>query len=128
MVVGTGYTLALKVDGSLWAWGNNASGQLGDGTTTFRPTPVRIGLETNWIAVAVDKGCYSSFSVALRADGTLWIWGSNQGGPLGNPSYFVPTRVGTDSDWGVPLFAARPRLEVVAGIDASKFRFRLHGP
>src|SRR5438445_4093870 len=52
---GDSHTVALKSDGTLWAWGFNTNGQLGDGTTTSRPSPVQTGIETNWTAVAA--GC-----------------------------------------------------------------------
>lgn len=46
---GSGHALALRADGSLWAWGENEHGQLGDGTTTDRPTPVQVGLGRHWV-------------------------------------------------------------------------------
>ena len=65
------HALALKSDGSVWAWGNNSSGQLGDGTLIERRTPVQVlGLDE---VVAVGVGSFVSF--ALRADGTVWMWG-----------------------------------------------------
>jgi alpha-tubulin suppressor-like RCC1 family protein len=80
-------TFALKTDGSLWAWGYNRSGELGDGTTTDRTTPVRIGADNNWQTVSVTEGGNSgagTFTVALKADGSLWAWGSNYSGQLGD--------------------------------------------
>lgn len=75
------HTLAVKANGSLWAWGSNASGQLGDGTTTSRFTPVRIGTDSNWSMVFSTGG---SHSLALKFDGTLWAWGLNTNGQVGN--------------------------------------------
>jgi alpha-tubulin suppressor-like RCC1 family protein len=78
--------LALKRDGTVWAWGNNANGQLGDGTTTGRATPVHVagpggvGFLTDVIAVSAG----GVFSVAVRRDGTVWAWGANTDGELGN--------------------------------------------
>jgi len=75
------HTLAVKADGSLWSWGNNASGQLGDGTTNFRLLPARVGTDSNWRAVFSTGG---SHSLALKTDGTLWAWGLNTNGQVGN--------------------------------------------
>ena len=93
------HTVALRQDGSLWAWGFNGNSELGDGTTMNRSTPVRIGNANDWISVAA--GC--SHTMALRQDGSLWAWGSNGNGALGNGNAWSghnsPTRVGGDSDW-----------------------------
>jgi trimeric autotransporter adhesin len=60
---GGNHTVAVKTDGSLWAWGGNYYGQLGDGTTTTnRATPVRIGTDTRWVTVEVGGG----HTLALR--------------------------------------------------------------
>ena len=94
------HSLALRSDGSLWAWGINSSGAVGDGTTDEHLVPVKIGGDTGWVTVAGG----SSFSLAVRADGTLWTWGSNYGGQLGDGTTVerhVPTQVGTDGDWFV---------------------------
>ncbi|PKL46333.1 MAG: hypothetical protein CVV42_16945, partial [Candidatus Riflebacteria bacterium HGW-Riflebacteria-2] len=76
---GTQYTLAIKTDGTLWAWGSNLSGQLGDGTTTQKTSPVQIA-GTTWKQVA----CANSHSVAIKTDGTLWAWGRNVSGEIGD--------------------------------------------
>ena len=73
-------SLAVRSDGTVWAWGANGSGELGDGTTTDRRTPVQVSGLTD--AVAVSGGGY--FSLALRSDGTVWAWGYNHDGQLGD--------------------------------------------
>lgn len=98
IAAGLGHTLALKRDGSLWAWGDNTHGQLGDGTTTVRLTPTRIGAAGRWTAVAAGQ----RFTLAVNADGSLWGWGDNEAGQLGDGTLsarLAPTRVGGDNDW-----------------------------
>lgn len=84
VAAGLEHTLALKADGTLWAWGANDFGQLGIGTV-YAPlvatrSPVQVGSDHDWVAVAAGDSC----SVALKADGTLWAWGLNNFGQLGN--------------------------------------------
>lgn len=75
---GFNHSLAIKKDGTLWAWGRNDFGQLGDGATTNRSAAVKIMDD----AAAVAAGSF--FSLALKTDGTLWGWGDNSYGELGN--------------------------------------------
>ncbi len=72
--------MALKSDGTLWAWGGNDYGQLGDGTTASQDTPTQIGSATTWSAIAAGW----SHTVGLKPDGTLWAWGYNANGELGD--------------------------------------------
>jgi alpha-tubulin suppressor-like RCC1 family protein len=75
------HTLALKANGSLWAWGSNASGQLGNGTLITSLTPMRVGTDLDWSMIFSTGG---SHSLALKTNGTLWVWGSNTNGQVGN--------------------------------------------
>lgn len=86
---GQGFSFGLRADGTLWAWGDNASGALGDGSTQNRSTPDLVpGIGP---VAAVDGG--DTHTLALMADGTVWAWGGNGSGQLGD---------GTDLDRSTP--------------------------
>ena len=77
---GDDHTAAIKTDGTLWTWGGNLYGQLGDNTVTQRITPVTtFAGGTNWKQVA----CGNDHTAAIKTDGTLWTWGYNNFGQLG---------------------------------------------
>jgi alpha-tubulin suppressor-like RCC1 family protein len=80
VTAGNDHAVALKADGTVWAWGANVYGQLGDGTTTDRSSPVQVSSLSG--IVAVDAGAIHS--IALKGDGTVWVWGANAHGQLGN--------------------------------------------
>ena len=73
------HTVALKNDGTVWAWGHNTSGQLGDGTRTNHSTPVQVQNLNSVTAISAGQ----DYTIALRSDGTVWAWGSNASGKLG---------------------------------------------
>lgn len=87
--------MALKSDGSLWAWGFNGSGQLGIGTKTNKNVPARVGTDKNWQTI-VFAGLSNNSSAAFKNDGSLWVWGANGAGQLGDGSTTdknSPTRI-----------------------------------
>lgn len=95
VAAGDAHSLALKSDGTVWAWGINGVGQLGDGTNATRTSPVQVA---NLSAVeSVTAG--TSHNVAVKSDGTVWAWGYNFNGQIGDGSYgpyanrFRPVRV-----------------------------------
>jgi RNA polymerase sigma factor (sigma-70 family) len=79
IAVGNAHNLAVKADGTLWAWGENARYELGDGTKTTRSTPVHSLPGNDWKQAAA--GLEDTF--AIKNDGTLWAWGINWAGQLG---------------------------------------------
>ena len=99
------HTLALKTDGTLWAWGGNGVGQLGDGSTLRKLSPVQIGTDTDWVLISAA----SNYSHAIKSDGTLWGWGANGNGALGLGDTFdrsSPSKVGSETDWSYITAAA----------------------
>jgi rubredoxin len=75
------HTSAIKTDGTLWSWGDNALGALGDSTTVTKTSPVQtIAGGTNWKQVSIS----SQATAAIKTDGTLWSWGYNANGALGD--------------------------------------------
>jgi alpha-tubulin suppressor-like RCC1 family protein len=110
IATGTSHTLGLKADGSLWAWGADQYGQLGNGNSANQGSPVRVGSENTWKAIAAG----GSSSFALKSDGTLWAWGRNNLGQLGNADQ-TPTPV--DSNVPVQVFnsGSSAFVAIVAG-------------
>ena len=113
LVAGRYHALALRADGTLWAWGWNSSGQLGsttnNGSNAANPTPTQVP-GTGYTRVAAG----TSHSLALRADGTLWAWGSNRSGQLGTTS-----NVNTSNANPTPTQVAGTYTEIAAGSNHS---------
>jgi alpha-tubulin suppressor-like RCC1 family protein len=92
VAAGAYHMVGIRPDGTLWAWGWNVYGTLGDGTTTQRNAPVQIG--NGYSSVAAG----SQHTAAVQADGTLWAWGDNHSGQLGDgttTSQLVPKVIGS---------------------------------
>jgi len=97
---GPEHSHAVRLDGTLWAWGNNTNGRTGRGITTgIQNAPAQVGTATNWTQVSV-AGIHS---LALQSDGTLWSWGNNGNGRTGFGTtagdQTTPRQVGTATDW-----------------------------
>ena len=102
-----GYTLAIRSDGLLFAWGDNSYGQLGDGTTTQRLTPTQIGGSNTWSYISAG----GFHTLAIRSDGLLFAWGVNTTGQIGDGTTtqrLTPTQIGSNT-W----------LQVSAGVQHS---------
>jgi alpha-tubulin suppressor-like RCC1 family protein len=95
---GNTHTLALKADGTLWSWGNNIAGKLGDSTYNPRSSPIQVGALTTWYKAAAGE----QFSGAIKTDGTLWTWGRGNYGNLGHNDTVTkpsPVQVGALTTW-----------------------------
>ncbi|MCU6710970.1 Ig-like domain-containing protein [Paenibacillus sp. J5C_2022] len=100
---GSFHSLALKADGTVWSWGDNTHGQLGNGTVQSTSLPVQVTGEDSVLdqVIAIAAGEYHS--VALRADGTVWTWGHNEAGSLGDGTFLnrlSPVQVAGESGDG----------------------------
>ena len=92
--------LALKTNGSLFMWGDNASGEIGDGTTTAHAKPVKV------MGDVITASVGTFHTLAVKKDGSLWSWGSNYGGGLGD---------GTNKDSAVPVKVMEDVVSAAAG-------------
>ena len=108
VAAGSGHNMVVANDGSLWAWGANWDGQLGIGDNDpyiyYAYAPIQVGTDTDWVSVTVGN----DHTLAIKADGTLWGWGSNVFGEVGLYDYVayvyssnsnIPIQIGSDSDW-----------------------------
>jgi alpha-tubulin suppressor-like RCC1 family protein len=78
---GSIHSLGVRTNGSLWAWGSNLTGRLGDGTAVSRSSPVSVvGGFTDWCQVSAG----GAHTIGIRTNGAAWAWGSNGSGRLGD--------------------------------------------
>ena len=107
-----GQTIAILAGGSVWTWGNNSRGQLGDGGTANSDVPVQVNVPAAVTFVTVNSGGYSCY--AIDSSGELWAWGGNQNGQLGTGS---STRIQTSPvDVGIHLTQVSSTASNVAGL------------
>ena len=90
----------IRTDGTLWTWGDNSNGELGLNNTVQYSSPVQIP-GTTWSKVVGSLDGHNMY--AIKTDGTLWAWGKNERGQIGNnsevPRYSSPVQVGTDTGY-----------------------------
>ncbi len=84
VAAGIGQTVALKNDGSVWAWGRNDMGQLGNGTKANTNMPVQVTCGASYLSNVTAIACGGLHTIARKSDGTVWTWGRNNLGQLGN--------------------------------------------
>jgi len=93
------HALGIRSDGTLWTWGGNYNGQLGNGTSVNSNSPIMIDTATDWQFVSGGN----SHCLAIK-NGSLWAWGRNLSYQLGDGTFFqrnVPTLIGSDTNWAV---------------------------
>ena len=114
---GVEHAAAIKTDGSLWMWGYNAYGELGNGgignsslqEAVIQTVPVKV------MDSVIAVSCGSAFSAAIKTDGSLWMWGNNSNGQLGNG------RVGNNTNGGTPIQNVPTKItDDVIAINCSK--------
>ncbi len=129
IAAGDAHGLAVRNDGTVWAWGSNFEGQLGDGTTTGRATPAQVPGLSGIVAVAAGE----KHSLALKNDGTVWAWGLNTEGQLGDATQtrrLSPVQVvnsGGGALTGVTQIAAGARHSMVLKDDSSVWTWGYNG-
>ena len=104
---GASTSMCVKTDGTLWMWGKNSVGQLGQNNTTNTSSPVQVGSLTDWATPSTYNSAFNPDIIALcvKTNGTLWAWGSNTYGQLGvgdTVSRSSPTQVGALTNWATP--------------------------
>lgn len=96
--VGDSFALAIKSNGTLWGWGNNSFGQLGNGTITnpSDTTPMmQIGNDNHWKSVSAGR----DYTFAIKLDGTLWSWGRRLLSDNTYTNITIPMQISSDTNW-----------------------------
>ena len=107
-------TFAIKTDGTLWTWGSDIYGALGDNSTVNKSSPVTVsGGGTTWKQIAAGS---FALGAAIKTDGTLWTWGYNPTGALGNNSVVNKSSPITVSGGGTTWKQVAAGMEMVAAI------------
>lgn len=111
-------TFVIKNNGTLWGCGSNQHGSLGVNSTTQNFTSFQqITTATNWLKVAPSY----FYTIALKADGTIWGWGRNDNYQTGNApatlNQLIPLQIGTDTDW----------IEIATGTSSTSFAIKSNG-
>ncbi|KQQ31046.1 hypothetical protein ASF61_17625 [Duganella sp. Leaf126] len=104
VAMGDSFAVAIRTDGTLWSWGYNLFGQLGQGDQVPRMVPTQVGTAKDWTYVAAGKSHVVALRTSTASSGpavvSLWVWGNNYASQLGDGKtvdLLVPTRLGTDS-------------------------------
>jgi hypothetical protein len=85
LAAGAAHSTVVKyTDGTVWAWGHNGSGRLGDNTTTLRSTPIQVGTSGNWLTSVTMVAAGAAHTLALKSNGSVVAWGSNVDGQVGD--------------------------------------------
>ncbi|MDP6587417.1 MAG: hypothetical protein QF535_22405, partial [Anaerolineales bacterium] len=112
---GTTFTIATKTDGTLWGWGNGNNGATGHGNTTDYSVPIQVGSLTDWSDISVASN-YTT--VAVKTDGTLWAWGKNDNGQIGDGSTTArssPVQIGSLTTWSKAVTEGETTLALNTG-------------
>jgi alpha-tubulin suppressor-like RCC1 family protein len=122
IAAGGSFSMALKKNGEVLAWGNNKVGELGNGTLKDHPTPTAVsGLGAGSGVVAIAAG--TSFALALKSNGSVWAWGNDKSGELGNGANTNKTKPvqvsGLGSGSGVTAISAGDSFAVALKSDGS---------
>jgi alpha-tubulin suppressor-like RCC1 family protein len=128
VAAGAGHTLAIRQDGTLWAWGQNINGQLGLGFTDTSGAipglvPTQVGTDTNWAEVRAGV----AHSVARKTDGSVWTWGYNPDGELGLGNFTTGPSLPTLVTNANLLIASVPSITAIAAGDYHVLALRSDG-